>query len=77
MTIKKWLRKYRKMPKVIKIMFACRFYIMVSLVQGFESFLLVMVKVMEVRVFIDEEGVSNIAIYFQASLCSHFIIILF
>ena len=77
MTSKIWLRKYGKMLKVKKIMFAFSFYIVVILVQGFESFLLVMVLVMEVWVAIHEGGVLNVGLFFQASLCVYFIVILF
>ena len=50
---------------------------MVSLVQGFESILLVMVKVMEVWVVIQEGRVLNITDNFQASLCVHFVVIIY
>ena len=50
---------------------------MVLLVQEFESSLLVMVQLTEVWMVIRERGVSNVATYFEASLCGQFIVIIY
>ena len=49
---------------------------MVILVQGFEPFVLVMVKVKKVWVVIHEGGVLYITVNIQASLCGQFVVIL-
>ena len=50
---------------------------MVVLVQGFESFLLNMVWVTAVWVVIHERGFLKNALYFQASLCGQFVVIIY
>ena len=54
---KTWLRKSRQIFEVKKSIFACIDYIIEILVQGFKSFLLVVVWITEMWVIIHERGV--------------------